>query len=112
MDCERKQVMTVEPNLRMADLMPHWHKQRYRVIVPCVGTKKYQWHRTGQVVALGELFMALGQTCTASAIYSFYRTCRVVVLKRVKGKSVTRPGSASLGGMTGSPLVGPLVVGS
>ena len=103
-NCESKNVLYTEPKLRMADLSPDWGRQRYRVLVPCVGTEKYQWHRTGQVVALGELFMALGQTCTASAIYSFYRTCRVVVLKRVKGKSVTRPGSASLGGMTGSSL--------
>ena len=104
MNFESKRVMRMEPELRRADLSPDWGRQRYRVLVPCVGTEKYQWHRTGQVVALGELFMALGQTCTASAIYSFYRTCRVVVLKRVKGKSVTRPGSASLGGMTGSSL--------
>ena len=62
MNCESKRVMNMEPELRMADLSPDWGRQRYRVLVPCVGTEKYQWHRTGQVVALGELFMALGQT--------------------------------------------------
>ena len=82
----------MEPDLRMADLVADWERQRYRVIVPCVGTQNYQWHRTGQVAALGELFMALGKKWTASAIYAFYRTLRVVVLKRRKHKSFTRPG--------------------
>ena len=104
MSCELKEVIRMEPELSRGQLAPDWGRQRYRVLVPCVGTDKYQWHRTGQVVALGELFMALGQKCTASAIYSFYRACRVVVLKRVKSKSYTKPGPASLGGTTGSSL--------
>ena len=104
MSNEFKRVMDMESGLRMTDLFPAWRRQRYRVLVPCVGTDKYQWHRTGQVVSLGELFMALGRKWTAAAIYSFFRTCRVVVLKRVKAKSVATPGSASLGGTTGSSL--------
>jgi len=75
-------------------------------MVPCRNAEEWQWHRAGPVITLGELFMALGQTYTAAAIYNFYRTCRLVVIKKRKdaqGKRGT-PGSASVTGITGSAL--------
>ena len=50
--------------------------------------------------------MALGETYTAAAIYSFYRTCRLVVIKKRKEAQGQRgaPGSASVTGITGSAL--------
>ena len=44
--------------------------------------------------------MALGKKCTAAAIYALHRTLKIVVLKRRKTRSNTKPGSASFGGMT------------
>ena len=85
---------------------PAWEDQTNRVLVPCKGADEWQWHRAGPVITLGELFMALGKNYTAAVIYSFYRTCRLVVLK--KGKQAQRscgtPSCASVTGTTGSAL--------
>ena len=50
------------------DLRPDWPAQVSRVVVPCVGDASHQWHRTGPVVTLGEMFLALGTKYTAKAI--------------------------------------------
>ena len=85
-------------------LVPHWDGQWNRLQVPCWGTDSYMWFRIGKVITLGELFLALGRVYTAASIYAFYRTLRIVVLKRPKGRSYT-PGSASAWtGLTASPL--------
>ena len=85
-------------------LFPAWEDQTNRVLVPCKGADEWQWHRAGPAITLGELFMALGKNYTAAAIYSFYRTCRLVVLKKGKQsqRSCGTPSSASVTGMTGS----------
>ena len=64
-----------------ADLRPDWPAQVSRVVAPCVNNKSHQWHRTGPVITLGEMFLALGKKYTAKTIYAFYRTCRLVALK-------------------------------
>ena len=62
------------------------------------------WFRTGKVITLGELFLTLGRVYTAASIYAFYRTLRILVVKRRKSKSCV-PGSASTSrGLIGSPL--------
>ena len=47
-------------------LLPDWEKQWNRLQVPCKGTHDYMWFRTGDVITLGELFLALGGTLPAS----------------------------------------------
>ena len=59
-------------------LAPDWVAQTLRTVVPCVGTDAYEWRRTGQVVTLGTFFLALGRKWSASSIYYFYRTLRIV----------------------------------
>ena len=82
-----------------------------RVVAPCVNASRHQWHRTGPVITLGEMFLALGQSYTAKAIYAFYRTCQIVVLKKKKASvKPGAPGTASGArflsnrGVVGSPL--------
>ena len=65
-------------------LAPNWAAQCLRTVVPCVGANAYEWRRTGQVVTLGALFMALGNKWSALFIYYFYRTLRIVAIKRPK----------------------------
>ena len=88
----------------MLMLAPNWPKQWNRLQVPCVGTGFRMWFRTGKVITLGELFLALGRVYTAASIYAFYRTLRLVVIKRRPQKSYS-PGSASAStGLTHGPL--------
>ena len=61
---------------------PDWEAQRYRCVVPCVNTADYEWVRLGPIITLGELFMQLGKFFTAKHIYAFFRTLRIVALKR------------------------------
>ena len=75
-------------------LLPNWIDQWNRLQVPCTNTDYYIWFRTGAVITLGELFLALGRVCTAASINAFYRTLHIVVVKRRKIKSHA-PGSAS-----------------
>ena len=72
------------PELRPTALSPDWRAQVFRSVVPCVGSDRYEWRRTGQVVTLGELFMALGKKLDARSIFAFFRTLRVVATKRTK----------------------------
>ena len=67
-----------------------------RVAVPCAGSTSHQWHRAGPVVTLGEMFLGLGKKHTAKAIYAFYRTCQIVVLK--KTKHAAKPGAPGTAG--------------
>ena len=71
-------------NIVPAALLPCWENQVSRLIAPCRSVDDWQWYRAGPVITLGELFIALGKQFTADDIYSFYRTLRVVVLKRQK----------------------------
>ena len=85
-------------------LMPNFEEQWNRLQVPCQDADDYMWFRTGKVITLGELFLALGRDYTAASIYAFYRTLRIVVLKRCKDHS-HEPGSASAyTGLTNGPL--------
>ena len=101
--------------------MPAWARQWSRVCVPCEAVETHEWCRMSSVTTLGELFWDLGRTHTAKAIYAFYRTLRLVALKRDKNSSTkasgapgfasaSRPaGSASAVGITGSDLQGPRI---
>ena len=81
----------------MNDLKPDWPAPVNRCIPPCQNADTHEWLRKGPVTTLGELFTHLGTDHTAKAIYAFYRTCRLVVLKKKKGsqKRTMPPGSAS-----------------
>ena len=57
------------------------------------------------VLTLGELFLALGDQYTATRIYAFYRTLRIVAVKRRKGHGASAPASGSVKtGVTQSPF--------
>ena len=56
------------------------------------------------MLTLGELFLALGKQFAAATIYSFYRTLRIVALKRRKQPSRRAPASTSATGVTHSPF--------
>ena len=70
--------------LSVEDLKPDWAQQTWRVVAPCRGTMDFQWVRTGVVASLGQLFLVLGTYFTAAEIYQFYRTLRIVAVKRRK----------------------------
>ena len=97
---------------RVSDMMPDWAEQWNRCIAPCNSAASHEWLRKSPVITLGELFQRLGTAHTAKTIYGFYRTRRLVVLKKRKTQSnpAGPPGSASGGprsrvtGLTGSPL--------
>ena len=58
-----------------------------------------------QGAALGELFLTLGEHYTAAQIYVFYRTLRIIAVKRRKGKGAIAPASGSVKtGVTQSPF--------
>ena len=80
------------------DLKPDWPAQVNRCIVPCLNAVTYEWLRKGPVTTLGELFKHVGKNHTAKAIYAFYRTRRLVVVKRKKNRCGRKTG------MTGSSL--------
>ncbi|CAK0818065.1 unnamed protein product [Prorocentrum cordatum] len=99
--------------------MPAWARQWSRVCVPCEAVETREWCRQSPITTLGELFWDLGRTHTAKAICAFYRTLRLVALKRDKNSSTkassapgfasaSRPaGSAAAFGFTGSDLQAP-----
>ncbi|CAK0813023.1 unnamed protein product [Prorocentrum cordatum] len=101
--------------------MPAWARQWSRVCVPCEAVETREWCRQSPVTTLGELLWDLGRTHTAKAIYAFYRTLRLVALKRDKNSSTkassapgfasaSRPaGSAAAFGFTGSDLQAPRI---
>ena len=67
------------------DLNAHWRFQIFRARAPCRWTHDFEWHRTGLVVSLGELMQALGKQFSAKEVHLFYRSLRIVALKRQKG---------------------------
>ena len=107
MNEEIQRVCRQNPRVSYAKLLPDWKAQTLRTVVPCVSTTDFEWRRTGQVVTLGELFMALGKSWSATAIYYFYRCLRIVATKRQKDSTAgtSLPGSASgLAGTTSTSL--------
>ena len=50
-------------------LVPNWAKQVNRVTCPCIDPAcGYEWARSGTVLTLGELFLALGKRYSAAKI--------------------------------------------
>jgi hypothetical protein len=92
--------------LTEAMLKPCWDRQQFRVVCPCAGTDMYHWARTGLVVSLGQLFLILGKRYTSAQIYHFYRTLRIVAVKRTKGGSRRQDASGQALPATGSLAVG------
>ena len=80
-----------------SDYEPDWSQQRNRCVVPCKNAVEYEWVRTGPVVTLGELFLRLGRDFSCRKIYGFFRTLRLVAVKRDKKATSSAPGSASVG---------------
>ena len=78
-------------------LVPNWDAQVIRMRVPCLGTNAFEWHRIGEVVSSGELMQALGKGFTAKQVYYFYRTLRIVALKRPKKSQAPKSASAAVG---------------
>ena len=64
------------------DLEPAWEKQWNRLCVPCKGTKKFVWLRSGVVTTLGELFEKLHHKYTCREIYVLYLHLDIVSVKR------------------------------
>jgi hypothetical protein len=97
---DRKMVMDIEckrvaatTGIEPGALLPNWDEQKLRIVVPCRGTQLYEWRRGGPVGTLGELMLKLGEEYDAAQIYYFYRTLRLVALKRRKDK----PGAVGIG---------------
>ena len=72
-------------------MLPCWRKQHNRCIVPCNDADTHEWLRAGPVTTLGELFKHLGTDHAAKTIYGFYRTCRLIVLKKKKDAAKSKP---------------------
>ncbi|CAK0889554.1 unnamed protein product, partial [Prorocentrum cordatum] len=102
--------------------MPAQARQWSRACVPREAVETHERCRQSPVATtLGELFWDMGRTHTAKAIYAFYRTLRLVALKRDKNSSTkgssapgfasaSRPaGSAAAFGFTGSDLQAPRI---
>ncbi len=71
---------------RSMALRPDWENQVLRSIVPCKQMPTMHWRRVCQCITLGRLFGMLGQDYSADVLYHFYRTRRIVVAKKKKGK--------------------------
>ena len=90
-------------------LMQKWGEQWDRLQVPCANpfirdSANYMWFRNGKIITLGELFMVLGRVYTAASIYAFYRTLRIVVLKRCKARSYMPGSTSACTGLSAGPL--------
>ena len=74
--------------------------------MPCVGTKEYEWRRSGQVVTFGDLVKLLGKKRSIRAIYHFFRTLRIVATKRPHDSVLVGAASGSanvrVAGLTGT----------
>ena len=67
-------------------LHPDWEHQVLRFIVPCKQMPTMHWRRVCQCITLGRLFGMLGEEYSADVLYHFYRTRRILVAKKKKGK--------------------------
>ncbi len=72
---------------RSMALHPDWENQVLRSIVPCKQMPTMHWRRVCQCITLGRLFGMLGEEYSADVLYHFYRTRRILVAKKKKGKS-------------------------
>ena len=85
LDLEIRRIRNEGCRTPVRDLRPDWKEQVSRITCPCLDPEcGYEWARGGKVITLGELFLALGKQYTAAQIYSFYRTLRLVAVKRRK----------------------------
>ena len=63
---------------------PDWDKQVYLCVVPCKDSVACHWRRQTLCSTLGDMFKALGSNHSASDIYYFYRTRKIVARKMKK----------------------------
>ena len=88
---EIEKIKQLRCQIRTKDLFPDWTKQVTRITCPCMDPDcGYEWARDGMVMTLGELFMVLGKKHTASQIYAFYRTLRIVAVKQICSSHAAR----------------------
>ena len=72
-------------------LQPDWAKQVLRIVVPCAGTDRFQWVRTGPVVTLGQLLLILGRHFSASKILHFIARSGLWPSKDERAEAVALP---------------------
>ena len=60
---------------------PDWDKQVHLCVVPCKGSVACHWRRQTICSTLGDMFKALGTHHSASEIYYFYKTRKIVARK-------------------------------
>ena len=75
-------------NICFRALLPNPAEQQFRVLLPisepeCVSSK-CEWRLDCHCTTLGQLILALGERYAASQIYFFYRTLRIIAVKRRK----------------------------
>ncbi len=75
-------------NISFRALLPNRAEQQFRVLLPIREpdsvSSKYEWRLECHCTTLGQLILALGERCAASQIYFFYRTLRIIAVKRRK----------------------------
>ena len=75
-------------NICFRALLPNPAEQQFRVLLPICEpdsvSSKYEWRLECHCTTLGQLILALGERYTASQIYFFYRTLRIIAVKRRK----------------------------
>ena len=64
------------------DFAPDFARQTNRLMVPCFRASTHTWYRTGCVMSLGGLFMALGKEFDAADLYQYYSLLRIVAVKK------------------------------
>ncbi len=65
-----------------AEDQPDWPNQVNRFLVPCRGNPDKHWVRKARGISLGMLFFLHGEHWTASGLYNFYLSCRVLAVKQ------------------------------
>ena len=86
--------------------MPDWENQVNRFLVPCRHNYKQHWLRQARGISLGKLFFHHGKTWSVRALYEFYRSCRVLALKKKHHKSsVAKLCAGGMPGRIASPSV-------
>jgi hypothetical protein len=75
-------------NICFRALLPNPAEQQFRVLLPICEpdsvSSKYEWRLECHCTTLGQLILALGERHTASQIYFFYRTLRIIAVNRRK----------------------------
>ena len=80
--CQAAARQSSEMDASPMDYQADFGAQSNRVMVPCRRASSHCWFRTGSVITLGGLFMALGTEFDAASLYEYYVLLRIVAVKR------------------------------